>query len=161
MPKKKNRNKNSNTRSGFAAFLRRPAVQIGILAVVALIVYLIAVSGSPAGTAEIASLPATVSAEQAYEMYQQPDVFVLDVREQFEWDEYHITNTTLIPLDELQSRVGEVPQDKKVVVVCRSGNRSDEGRDILLAAGYAVTSMDGGLKDWYAKGYPTEGTPSQ
>lgn len=156
MPKRKNKVKNKNVRSkGISAFLRRPAVQVGILALVALLVYLIAVAGG-GGTA---SLPPTVSVEQAYEMYQQADVFVLDVREQFEWDEYHVPNTTLIPKDELKNRLSEVPKDKKIVVICRSGNRSDEGRDTLLAAGYNATSMDGGVKDWHAKGYPILGAP--
>ena len=158
MPKKR-RNQNINTRSGLAAFLRRPAVQIGTLALVALAVYLIAISGKNAANPNL--LPPTIGVDQAYEMYQQPDVFVLDVREQSEWDEYHAPNTTLIPKGELQSRINEVPKDKKIVVVCRSGNRSDEGRDTLLAAGYNATSMDGGLKEWYAKGYPIEGAPPQ
>jgi rhodanese-related sulfurtransferase len=86
---------------------------------------------------------------------------VLDVREKTEWDEYHIPNTKLIPKGELPNRLSEVPKDKKIVVVCRSGNRSQEGRDILLAAGYNATSMAGGLKEWYAKNYPTEGVPPQ
>lgn len=157
MPKKNKRNQSINTRSGFASFLRRPAVQFGMLAIVALIVYLIATVGN-SGNAS-ASLARDVNVDQAYEMYQQPDVFVVDVREQVEWDEYHAPNTTLIPLGELQNRVNELPKDKKIVVVCRSGNRSQEGRDILLAAGFNATSMTGGLKEWYAKGYPIEGAP--
>jgi len=68
---------------------------------------------------------------------------------------------TLIPLDQLQARLNELPKDKEVLVVCRSGNRSQEGRDILLAAGFNATSMAGGMKDWYAKGFPVEGAPAQ
>lgn len=157
MPKKSKRNQSINTRSGFASFLRRPAVQFGMLAIVALIVYLIATVGN-SGNAST-SLARDVSVDQAYQMYQQPDVFVVDVREQVEWDEYHAPNTTLIPLGQLASRVNEIPKDKKIVVVCRSGNRSQEGRDILLAAGFNATSMTGGLKEWYAKSYPIEGAP--
>ncbi len=157
MPKKKHRNQNINTRSGLAAFLRRPAVQIATLVIVALIVYLIAVAGR--GGNASASLARDVSVDQAYQMYQQPDVFVVDVREQAEWDEYHAPNTTLIPLGQLASRINEIPKDKKIVVVCRSGNRSQQGRDILLAAGFNATSMTGGLKEWYAKSYPIEGAP--
>ena len=51
----------------------------------------------------------------------------------------------------------EVPRDREIVVVCRSGNRSQQGRDILLNAGYTqVTSMQGGLNEWRASGYPVE-----
>ena len=155
--KYKNRNKNINTRSGLSAFLRRPAVQLAIVAFVVFIVFLIAQAGAGDKTA---SLAAEVNADTAYQMTQD-GVFMLDVREQEEWDEYHAPMATLIPLGELQARLSEVPKDKEILVVCRSGNRSQEGRDILLAAGYNATSMAGGMKDWYAKGYPIEGTPPQ
>jgi phage shock protein E len=81
--------------------------------------------------------------------------FILDVRTPEEWEEYHIADSTLIPLDELEARVDEVPRDQEVVVVCRSGNRSQQGRDILLNAGFTdVSSMKGGLVDWQAQSYP-------
>lgn len=158
MSRRKNTRKSSlNTRSGLSSYLRKPAVQLAMVAAVALIVYLVASAGGSAGTAE--ALPREVSVTQAYELYQQEDVFVLDVREQVEWDEYHAPNTTLIPLAELPARLDEVPQDKKILVICRSGNRSQEGRNILLSAGYNATSMAGGLRQWYANGYPTIGAP--
>ncbi len=73
--------------------------------------------------------------------------FILDVRTPEEWNEYHVPGSTLIPLDQLSNRVAEVPKDKEVVVVCRSGNRSATGRDVLLKAGYPqVTSLAGGLQ---------------
>ena len=79
----------------------------------------------------------------------------LDVREQYEWEEAHIEWATLIPLGQLADRHNELPKDRKIVVVCRSGNRSIEGRDILLAAGFTnVTSMAGGMNDWINLGFP-------
>lgn len=156
MAKKKSTKTSSlNTRSGISAYLRMPAVQFGMIALVALIVYLIAVSGGGSSTAAT-TLPREVSVAEGYELYQQGEVFVLDVRQPEEWDEYHAPNTTLIPLGELQARINEVPKDKQILVVCRSGNRSQEGRNILLAAGYDATSMAGGLLDWRASGYPIE-----
>jgi rhodanese-related sulfurtransferase len=99
-----------------------------------------------------------ISVEEAYQKYEA-GTFVLDVRTQEEWDEYHAPNTTLIPLDQLPNRVDEVPKDQEIVVICRSGNRSQVGRDILLEAGFEqVTSSAGGLKAWSAAGYPIEGT---
>jgi len=155
MPKRKN--KNINTRSGLSAFLRKPAVQLAIIAIVAFVIYLIASAGGISSS----SLASAVSTDEAYKMYQQSSTFTVDVRTQEEWDEYHAPNTTLIPLDQLQNRLSEVPKDKEILVVCRSGNRSQQGRDILLSAGYNATSMTGGLKEWYAKGYPIEGAPIQ
>ncbi|PIV26809.1 MAG: rhodanese-like domain-containing protein [Anaerolineae bacterium CG03_land_8_20_14_0_80_58_20] len=87
----------------------------------------------------------------------QGGAFMLDVRELSEWNEFHAPVATLIPLGELASRVNELPRDRKIVVVCRSGNRSQQGRDILLAAGFMqVTSMDGGMNAWQTSGYPIE-----
>ena len=154
MSKKKNRN--TTSRSGLSAFLRKPAGQLTLIAVVVIVIVLIALSGQGSGQ----GLSREVNTDQAYEMYQN-GAFVVDVRTQEEWDEYHAPNTTLIPLDQLQSRLAEIPKDREILVVCRSGNRSQQGRDILLAAGYNATSMAGGLKEWYAKGYPIEGAPAQ
>jgi len=102
------------------------------------------------------TLPPEISVDEAYKLYQN-GAFVLDVRTPGEWDEYHAPNTTLIPLDELEARVNEVPRDKQVVLVCRSGNRSQVAYGILEQAGFDnMTSMSGGLKAWRSAGYPTE-----
>jgi rhodanese-related sulfurtransferase len=140
-------------------FFRRPAVQLGILGVAALVVVLIILigSGQPQAAPSTISLGATISVDEAYKLYQAGGAFFLDVREQSEWAEYHAPDSKLIPLGELPARVNEVPKDQPIVVVCRSGNRSDAGRDILLQAGFTnVTSMDGGLSTWRDKGYPVE-----
>ena len=98
--------------------------------------------------------PSEVSVDEAYQKYQS-GTFFLDVRTPDEWQEFHAPNTTLIPLDELPERVNELPQDQEIVVVCRSGNRSQSGRDILLDAGFTqVSSMKGGLNEWRASGFP-------
>ena len=86
--------------------------------------------------------------------------FILDVREPDEWEAFHVPGSTLIPLGELEARVNEVPRDQEIVVVCRSGNRSQSGRDILLEAGFdQVTSMAGGLTEWRNLGFPTVSGP--
>lgn len=99
-------------------------------------------------------LPAEISVAQAFEK-RAAGAFILDVREPSEWNEFHVPGSTLIPLGQLADRVSEVPQDQEVVVVCRSGNRSQQGRDILKQAGFTqVTSMTGGVREWQAAGYP-------
>ena len=111
------------------------------------------------GSQEANSLAKEISVEEAAKMREQ-GAFILDVRTPEEWNEVHIPDSTLIPLDELPNRVNEVPKDQDVVVVCRSGNRSQQGRDILLNAGYEqVTSMTGGVNEWKAAGYPTVSGP--
>ncbi len=111
------------------------------------------VASAPAGT--VAALPSEVSVADASAL-RDDGAFILDVRQPDEWAAGHIPDATLIPLGELAARVAEVPKDRQVVVVCRSGNRSAQGRDILLGAGYpSVTSMAGGMNDWTAAGYET------
>jgi rhodanese-related sulfurtransferase len=150
------RSRTTASRSPLFPILRKPAMQLAIVAFVAFVVYLIALGGGGGNS----SLPAEVSVDEGYQMYQS-GVFMLDVRTQQEWDEYHAPNATLIPLDQLQSRLNELPKDREILVVCRSGNRSQQGRDILRSAGFDAASMAGGLKEWYAQGYPVDGVPVQ
>ena len=107
-------------------------------------------------TDQSATLPRDISVTDAYQLVEE-GAFLLDVRTQPEWDEFHAPQATLIPLDELASRVNEVPADQDIVVICRSGNRSQTGRDILLDAGLEnVTSVNGGMNAWAEAGYPIE-----
>ena len=109
----------------------------------------------PKGEANIEVLAREVNVQEAAKLRDE-GAFILDVRELSEWTAGHIPGATLIPLGELENRLVEVPKDTKIVVVCRSGNRSAQGRDILLKAGYEnVTSMAGGMNDWVAAGYPS------
>lgn len=106
------------------------------------------------GTNAPAALPAEVGIDEAARL-RDAGAFVLDVREPYEYAEAHIDGATLIPLGELQARLSEVPRDKQIVVVCRSGNRSQSGREVLRNAGYSsVASMTGGLIRWNASGKP-------
>ena len=127
-----------------------------IWGVVALVIFGISAVGlTSRGTAETRGYPREISVEEAVAK-RNSGAFILDVRQPEEWDEFHIPDSTLVPLDELASRMGEMPKDQEIVVVCRSGNRSAQGRDILLNAGFTqVTSMAGGLTQWRAAGYPT------
>jgi rhodanese-related sulfurtransferase len=159
MPKRKpsRRRRNYSSRSSLGTALRRPIVQIGILVVVVIVIFLIASMGGEQSN-NAGKLPASVSVDEAHQMYTE-GTFVLDVRTQEEWNEFHVPNTTLIPLDELASRVNELPKDRPILVVCRSGNRSQTGRDILLQAGFDATSMVGGLNAWRDSGYEVVSGP--
>jgi rhodanese-related sulfurtransferase len=101
-----------------------------------------------------ASLPTEITVDQAAQKRDQ-GAFILDVREPSEWTSFHIPGATLIPLGDLPNRLTEVPKDREVVVVCRTGHRSAQGRDILLKAGFTkVTSMAGGVTQWQTQGLP-------
>lgn len=155
MPRKPLRNHPNRSKSPLLQFFRRPIVQIGIIALAFLIIVLIALAGS--GQPQPTSFTSEININQAYQMYQEKTAFFVDVREQSEWDSFHIPNTILIPLGELPNQLTKIPKDQPIVVVCNSGNRSQQGRDILINAGYKnVTSMAGGVSDWKTQGYPIQ-----
>lgn len=88
------------------------------------------------------------------------EVLILDVREK---DEYsgslgHIEGAKLLPLGELTKRAGELPTDKPIVAVCRSGARSAQAINILTQAGFKNTAnLAGGMLRWRAEGLSVEG----
>jgi rhodanese-related sulfurtransferase len=102
--------------------------------------------------------PAAVNlAQLPNALRDNPDVVLIDVREQEEYDAGHIPGVKLIPLGQLQQRLAEIPTDKTVVVTCRSGNRSGQGAVLLRQSGFSrVHNMDGGILAWEAAGLPVE-----
>ena len=139
---------------------RKKNSHLWIWAAVALVIVgVFAVWVTSQGPTETANYPLEISVEEAVAK-RDSGAFILDVRQPAGWNEFHVPDSTLIPLGELSARVDELPKDQEIVVVCRSGNRSAQGRDILLDAGFAqVTSMAGGLTQWRAAGYPTVSGP--
>ena len=99
-------------------------------------------------------LPAEISVTNASQRFNE-GAYLLDVRTVAEWNENHVDGAVLIPLDELSSRISEVPTDQDVLIICRSGNRSAQARDILRAAGLMrTTSIAGGINAWMSAGLP-------
>jgi rhodanese-related sulfurtransferase len=84
-----------------------------------------------------------------------PDVYLLDVREQDEWDAGHAPDAHHVPMSTLISRIDEVPTDGQVVVICRHGQRSAQVVNYLVAQGRDnVANFDGGIVDWVSAGLP-------
>jgi rhodanese-related sulfurtransferase len=101
------------------------------------------------------ALAEQISAQEAFQKYQDGAYF-LDVRSPQEFQDIHIPNSTMIPLDELKGRLAELPRDRDIVVVCLSGKRSLEGRKILAEAGFDnVSCLRGGIQEWQAAGFET------
>jgi adenylyltransferase/sulfurtransferase len=77
------------------------------------------------------------------------DLVVLDVREPWELELARLEGTLDIPMNELPERLSEVPKDKPVAVLCRSGARSLKVTQYLRANGYDLTSnVSGGILAW-------------
>lgn len=86
----------------------------------------------------------------AIEAHEQLDeVFLLDVREPLEWDAGHVEQAVHIPMGELGARLDELPRDRPIVCVCRSGNRSRTVADALNREGYTAHNLEGGMHAWH------------
>ena len=82
-----------------------------------------------------------------------PEALVLDVRNPDEWDDQygHIEGARQIPLPELEARTGEIAawKGKPVMLVCRSGVRSQTAAEMLAAQGFRqVINLEGGMVAW-------------
>ena len=107
-----------------------------------------------APTQVVSTLPDEVDVHTVASIKDEDDVYVIDVREQWEYDEGHIPGVTLIPMSQVPDRLDEIPLDKEVIVTCRSGNRSGQITDYLRQIGFDnVHNMSGGIVAWEAAGY--------
>lgn len=82
------------------------------------------------------------------------DHFLLDVREQTEWDAGHVAEAVHIPMGELNARIDEIPTDQPIVAICRSGNRSGAVTAALVRAGFTAHNMEGGMHAWESADLP-------
>lgn len=83
--------------------------------------------------------------------------FLLDVRTVPEFTDARAPGSVNIPLNELPTRMAELPTDQPIVVICRSGNRSMYAAQMLLQAGFSdVHNLKGGLFAWARHGNPVE-----
>ncbi len=88
---------------------------------------------------------------QARNLIQRGDIILLDVRTPREYYAGHIEGATLIPIQQLQGRLGEIEKhkNKDILIYCRSGNRSTVAGQILNAAGFdRLLHLRGGINSW-------------
>ncbi len=89
--------------------------------------------------------------------------FLLDVRNADEWDAGHAEGAVWIPLGELETRRDEVPTDRPILAICRSGVRSHTASEALIGWGHDATNVIGGSQAWAAAGLPfvtDDGSPA-
>jgi rhodanese-related sulfurtransferase len=112
--------------------------------------------------------PATYTTVQVQEAYDRlngnDDALIVDVRQPEEWAETGVpVGAVLMSLADVETRAAsELPKDKEIFVICRSGNRSRTASETLIGLGYEkVVNVDGGMTAWIQAGLPTETyTPS-
>ena len=138
-------------------------MKIKLLFVLMFLGLLLAACGATEPAAPVAEVPVdtapiqladSVDVHTVANVKDRDDVFLLDVREQWEYDEGHIPGVTLLPMGEVPARLSEIPTDKEVIVTCRSGNRSGQITDYLRQNGFDnVHNMSGGIVAWEDAGY--------
>ncbi len=89
-------------------------------------------------------------------------VVLLDVRNADEWEAGHAPGAKWVPLRELEGARFQLPINRRIVCVCRSGARSARATAELVQMGFQAANMAGGMKAWAAQGLPVvkdDGTP--
>ncbi len=97
-----------------------------------------------------------VSVTEARELIDDDDYFVVDVRNQSEWDAGHIPGAYHYMLGNLPNRLVSLPKDKKILTQCQGGGRSAIGASLLQAKGFTVLNLEGGFSAWERAGLPTK-----
>lgn len=84
------------------------------------------------------------------------EVLVIDVRPQDEYEQAHLPFARSMPVDEIASRLAELPKDKDIVAYCRGPFClfSEEAYQLLSSKGYRVHKLLDGVREWQAAGMP-------
>ena len=100
---------------------------------------------------------ATISSQEAYKALNDTSFVLLDVRTMPEHLSERIKETPLIPVQELDQRLHELDQykGKKIIVYCRTGNRSGYATTLLRENGFDALNMTGGIVRWKMEKLPT------
>lgn len=119
----------------------------------------------PAASASHAKAEAADASEMNVDSLKQrldagEDVFVLDVRSPQELEQEGMIEGSLnIPIDDLESRMAEVPKDKPLAIYCHRGGRASSAAALLREKGYTEPIEYGGISAWKEKGYPVAYPP--
>jgi rhodanese-related sulfurtransferase len=119
----------------------------------AVIASLLAFSGcdEKQGTAQ----KTTVSPREVYERRTDEKALIIDVRTPAEFKQERIEQAVNKPLDSIEKWVNELPKDKTIYFVCRSGSRSGIAQRIAAQRGYTdAYNMAGGMIAWRREGLP-------
>lgn len=117
-------------------------ILLGILIIMGVFVYMNYFGNKSASANE-------VGAVEAKSLSEQQGYFLLDVRTKEEFASFRAERAINIPLHEIEARLAEIPKDQELLVVCRSGHRSQQAISILKKHGYEKThNVDGGMMSW-------------
>ena len=94
-----------------------------------------------------------IESKKAINLLDNNEYYFLDVKTKIEHDHKSIPNTECIPVQEIEKRIGELKKfkNKKIIVYCRSGNRSRIATKILNEDGFNAYNLNGGMNEWEGK----------
>lgn len=95
---------------------------------------------------------------EAVEMYEDENTVVVDVRRADEYASGHVTGALAIPVDDLLTRIDELPTDKKILFICAQGVRSGLAAEMAGAMGVDTENLyniEEGTPGWIERGLPT------
>lgn len=96
-----------------------------------------------------------VGTNEAIDLMDDKDLVILDVREAKERNGGFIKNDTHIPMAHVKSKLNELDKNKKILVYCRSGNRSAHICSTLTRAEFlSVYNLKGGFNAWLKANLP-------
>jgi adenylyltransferase/sulfurtransferase len=102
----------------------------------------------------INGIPQIAAAELKRRLDAGEDLFILDVREVHEYQAANLGGT-LIPMNDVPRRLGELDREREIVVHCHAGVRSQRVAEFLRQAGFAkVSNLTGGILAWGTKANP-------
>ena len=81
-------------------------------------------------------------------------VFLVDVREDDEWTAGHAPDAVHVRLGELGARTQELPRDRELYLICRSGARSAYAAQLLTSEGWQAVNVADGMTGWAVAGRP-------
>ena len=90
------------------------------------------------------------------------EAVLIDVREMDEWQAGHAPMATHVPMSQLGAAAAQLSEHPRLIVICRSGRRSDQVVGALVKAGYDAINLDGGMHAWQQAGGAVvrdDGTP--
>ena len=94
--------------------------------------------------------------QRAAEMLEAGEARMVDIRQPSEWEEGRIPGADLIPLEQLPARAAEIEDDRPIIFMCRSGNRSAMATEAFVASGRSAFNLAGGIEAWVETGLEIE-----
>jgi rhodanese-related sulfurtransferase len=100
----------------------------------------------------------SITTSELLERMEEGEVVILDVRPELEYRSGHIPEARSIPIDELEARLSELPNDQEIIAYCRGPYCvfADEAVTLLQKHGYRARRLIDGLPDWQALNLPIE-----